>query len=102
TGTDGAHLVLTSSLTGASNTIQVAETDGGSGLAALTYSSGSPGNYRVQTGALDANFSISGVPYTSASNTVTDALSGVTLNLLAKTTSTDTLSVSTDTSTVES
>lgn len=102
TGTDGAHLVLTSSLTGSTNAIQVAETDGGSGLAAITYSSGSPGNYRVQTAAQDASFSISGVAYTSASNTVTDALSGVTLNLLAATSSTATLSVSTDTSTVES
>lgn len=102
TGTDGAHLVLTSSLTGASNTIQVAETDGGTGLAALTYSSSSPGSYRVQTAAQDAQFSISGVAYTSASNTVTGALSGVTLDLLAPTTSTATLSVSTDTSTVES
>lgn len=102
TGTDGAHLVLTSSLTGSTNAIQIAETDGGSGLAGLTYSSGSPGNYRVQTAAQDASISISGVAYTSASNTVTDALSGVTLNLLAATTSTATLSVSTDTSTVES
>lgn len=102
TGTDGAHLVLTSSLTGASNTIQVAETDGGTGLAALTYSSSSPGSYRVQTAAQDAEFSISGVAYTSASNTVTGALSGVTLDLQAPTTSTATLSVSTDTSTVES
>ena len=101
TGTDGTHLVLTSSLTGASNNIQVAETDGGSGLSALTYSSGSPGNYRVQTAAQDASFSISGVAYTSASNTVTGALSGVTLDLLAKTTSTATLSVATDASTVE-
>lgn len=102
TGSDGAHLVLTSSLPGAANTIQVAETDGGNALAALTYSSGSPANYRVQSAAQDANFSISGIAYTSASNTVTDALSGVTLNLLGATTSTATLSVSTDTSTVES
>lgn len=101
TGTDGAHLVLTSSMTGAANTIQVAETDGGSGLSALTYSSASPANYRVQTAAQDASFSISGVAYTSASNTVTGALSGVTLDLLAKTTTTATLSVATDTSTVE-
>ena len=28
-GSDGAHLVLSSTLTGAANTIQVAETDGG-------------------------------------------------------------------------
>jgi flagellar hook-associated protein 2 len=102
TGSDGAHLVLTSSLTGAANTIQVTETDGGNGLSQITYSSGSPGNYRQQTAAQDASFTISGVAYTSASNTVTDALSGVTLNLLAPTTSDTTLSVSTDTSTVGS
>lgn len=102
TGSDGAHLVLTSSLTGAANTIKVAETDGGTGLSAITYSSASPGNYRQQTAPQDANFKISGVAYTSASNTVTDALSGVTLDLLATTTSDATLSVSTDTSTVDS
>ena len=102
TGSDGAHLVLTSSLTGAANTIKVTETDGGTGLSQVTYSSGSPGNYRQQTQAMDASFSISGVAYTSASNTVTDALSGVTLDLLAPTTSGTTLSVSTDTATVES
>lgn len=100
TGSDGAHLALTSSLTGADNTIQVTETDGGTGLSQITYSAGSS-NYRVQTDATDASFSISGVNFTSASNTVTDALSGVTLDLLAPTTSDTTLSVSTDTSTVE-
>jgi len=46
-------------------------------------------------------FTVSGVDFTSASNTVTDAVSGVTLDLLAPTTSDTTLSVSTDTSTVE-
>ncbi len=101
TGTDGAHLVLTSTLTGASNTIQVSETDSGTGLSQLTYSTASPGNYRQQTAAQDASFSVSGVAYTSASNTVTSALSGVTLNLLATTSTAATLTVSTDTSTVE-
>lgn len=101
TGSDGAHLVLTSTLTGAANTIAVTETDGGTGLAQVTYSSGATTNYRQQTAPQDASFSVSGVAYTSASNTVTDALSGVTINLLAPTTSNATLSVSTDTSTVE-
>jgi flagellar hook-associated protein 2 len=100
TGTDGAHLVLTSSLTGATNTIQVAETDGGTALSQITYSAGGT-NYREQTAAQDAVFNVSGVDFTSASNTVTDAISGVTLDLLAPTTSNTTLSVSTDTSTVE-
>ena len=42
-GTDGAYLVLSSSLTGAANTIQVTETDGGNGLSALTYGTGNTG-----------------------------------------------------------
>ncbi len=93
TGTSGAHLALTSSLTGASNTIQVAETDAGTGLSSLTYGSGNTANYTQTTAAQDANLTIAGVAYTSASNTVTSALSGVTLNLLAPTTSAATLSV---------
>jgi flagellar hook-associated protein 2 len=102
TGTDGAHLVLTSSLTGASNMIQVAETDSGGGLAALTYGSGNTGHYTQQSAALDAAFSIAGVAYTSASNTVTDALTGVTLNLAGTTSSPGTLTVSTNTASIES
>jgi flagellar hook-associated protein 2 len=102
TGTDGAHLVLSSAQTGASNTIQVSETDSGGALAALTYGTGNTTHYTQATAAQDATFSVAGVNYTSASNTVTDALSGVTLDLLATTASPATLSVSTDTSTVQS
>jgi len=102
-GSDGAHLVLSSSLSGAANTIQVTETDGGGGLAALTYGTGNAANYTQEAAAQDAAFSIAGVNYTSASNTVSDALDGVTLNLLAPTTAgtTATLSVSNDISTIE-
>jgi flagellar hook-associated protein 2 len=102
-GTDGAHLVLSSSLTGAANTIQVSETDAGNALAAVTYAAGNAGNYTQVAAAQDAAFSISGVAYTSPSNTVSNALSGVTLNLLATTAvgSTPTLSVSNDTTTIE-
>ncbi len=101
TGTTGAHLVLTSSLTGASNTIGVTETDGGTGLSSLTYGSGNTSNYTQATAAQDAAFSIAGVSYTSSSNTVTDALSGVTLNLLATTSTSATLTVADNTSAVE-
>jgi flagellar hook-associated protein 2 len=96
TGSDGAHLVLTSSLTGASNTIQVTETDGGGALTAVTYGTGNTSNYTEQSAPQDAAFSVAGVDYTSASNTVTGALSGVTLNLLGTTTSPGTLTVSTN------
>ena len=101
TGTGGAHLVLTSSLTGTANTIAVTETDGGSGLSTLTYGTGNTANYTQQTAAQDANLSIAGVSYTSASNTVTGALSGVTLNLLGTTSSAATLTVATNTTAVQ-
>jgi flagellar hook-associated protein 2 len=81
TGTDGAHLVLSSTQTGASNTIKVAETDGGTALSAVTYGPTNTANYAQNSQAADAQFSISGVPHTSQSNTVTDALNGVTLTL---------------------
>jgi flagellar hook-associated protein 2 len=117
TGTDGAHLVLTSTVTGQANTIQVKETDAGTALAAITYGTGNTTHYMAQSAAQlaqDAQFSISGIPYTSASNSVTGALSGVTLTLTGLTTTTtgsgpsavttDTpasLSVTSDTSTIQ-
>jgi flagellar hook-associated protein 2 len=109
-GSDGSHLLLTSSLTGAANTIAVAETDGGSALSGLTYSTGNTANYTQEAAAQDAAFSISGVSFTSASNTVTNAMSGVTLNLLSTTTTPGsttpatpaTLTIGTDTTTVAS
>jgi flagellar hook-associated protein 2 len=103
TGTDGAHLVLSSTLTGAANTIAVTESDGGNALAALTYGSGNTGNYTVESDAADANFSIAGVAFTSASNTVTGALTGVTLNLVGTTSgsASATLTVANDTASVE-
>ena len=99
-GSDGAHLLLSSSQSGAANTIQVSEPDGGTGLASLTYGTGNTANYTQEAAAQDAAFSISGVNFTSATNTVSDALGGVTLNLLSTTTTPTTLTVGTDTGTV--
>lgn len=109
-GTDGAHLFLSSSLTGAANTIAVAETDGGNALAALSYGSGNTGNYTQQAAAQDAAFTVSGVSFTSASNTVSNAINGVTLSLLGvsptsgtpPTATAATLSIGNDTSTIAS
>jgi flagellar hook-associated protein 2 len=84
-GTDGAHLLLSSSQTGAANTITVTESDGGTGLATLTYGTGNTANYKQVAAAADASFSVAGVPYTSASNTVSSAISGLTLSLLGLT-----------------
>jgi flagellar hook-associated protein 2 len=82
---DGSRLVLSGTATGASNSITVTETDGGSGLSSLVYD---PANTAVTSGltqtqaAQDANFTINGYQATSASNVVTTALSGVTIDLL--------------------
>jgi flagellar hook-associated protein 2 len=101
-GTDGAHLLLTSSQTGAANAISVSEVDGGGGLAALTYGTGNTANYTQQAAAADASYSIAGVAQTSATNTISNAVPGVTLSLLAPTTGTGgTLSVANDTTTVQ-
>lgn len=101
-GSDGAHLLLSSSLTGAASTIQVTETDAGNALAALTYSATNNGNYTQEAAAQDAAFSISGVNFTSSTNTASDAVGGITLNLLSATTpgTPETLTVGTDTTTV--
>jgi flagellar hook-associated protein 2 len=103
-GTDGAHLLLSSTQTGATNTFTVTETDGGNALAALTYGTGNTANYTQQAAAQDASFSVAGVAYTGPSNTVSDALSGVTLDLLAPTAtgSNAALTVANDTSSVAS
>src|SRR5580704_2468163 len=103
-GTDGAHLLLSSSLSGATNTIQVTESDGGTALAGLTYGTGNTANYTQEAAPQDAAFTISGVAFTSSSNTVTDAMSGVTLDLLSTTTagSSPTLTIAADTTTLQS
>ena len=48
----------------------------------------------------NANFSINGLAVSSASNTVTDVIDGVTLNLLSATSSAITIDVKTDTDTI--
>jgi flagellar hook-associated protein 2 len=103
-GSDGAHLVLASTLTGAGNTITVAANGGDGGLAQLDYSSTNTANYTQASAPQDAIVSVAGVSYDSASNTVSNAISGVTLNLLAMPSAgaTTTLSVSNDTTTVAS
>jgi flagellar hook-associated protein 2 len=101
-GTDGAHLVLASSLTGAGNTIQVSQSGGDGGLSSLTYVSGQTGNYTQATAAQNAIITVAGISSQSSSNTDSSAITGVTLNLASTTIAGNpaTLTVSNDTSTV--
>lgn len=98
-----AQLVLNSSVTGAANTIAVKSLGGDGGLDALAYSSTNTANYTQQQAAQDSSISIAGVTHTSASNVVSDALDGITLNLVsAKPDTNVSLTVANDTSHVTS
>ena len=97
----GTYLLLTSNVTGAANTISLAASGGDGGLAALQYQAGASDNGLTERQApADAVVQVDGFTYSSASNTVTGALAGVTLNLKATTTTPVTLTVSADTGAV--
>ncbi|WP_077732471.1 flagellar filament capping protein FliD [Methylocaldum sp. 14B] len=82
----GSRLVLNSSETGAENSLQisVADDDGNSvdasGLSVLSFNVAAANLQQTQM-ALDSKIAINGLEVTNASNTIKDALKGVTLNL---------------------
>lgn len=94
-GANGAQLLLTSTKTGVANAFTVSA---GSGSSAGLTSLASTLNTAGSNEASDASLSIDGIAVTSASNSVSGALNGVTLNLVA--TGSSTLTVSQDTSAV--
>lgn len=94
-GANGAQLLLTSTKTGVANAFSVSAGSGSSaGLSSLATTLNTTGSNE----ASDASLSIDGIAVTSASNSVSGALNGVTLNLVA--TGSSTLTVSQDTSAV--
>ncbi|TAM05360.1 MAG: flagellar hook protein [Rhodanobacter sp.] len=97
TGTDGAHLVLSGTRTGAANGFSVSSSGGDGKLAALKYDpAASSGNgLTVINAAKDAQYSIDGLAGSNAGNTVSTAIDGLTLNLVKLGSST--VSVSSDT-----
>ncbi len=92
------RLVLTSDSTGTESEMTVSYTSDDSSDAATSLFGydGSTGNMTQTVEALDAQLTINGISITSQSNTVEDALQGVTLNLSA-TGSAQTLTISQDT-----
>lgn len=95
----GEQLVMRSNSTGASMGFKVQAFDGGgaaitdgTGLGALAYDGTSTGNMTRTQEGLDATATIEGINITSASNTLTDAVPGLTLNLQQLGTSTVTVS----------
>jgi flagellar hook-associated protein 2 len=77
---DGAHLVLTSTKSGAGSAIQVSQTGT---LSQLEYSTGNTANYRELRPAQDASVIIAGYPATSATNVIEGVIEGVSINLVS-------------------
>lgn len=72
----GAHLVLSANETGVDNALTITSSGGDGGLTALT----NP-NLTQLSAAADAQVQVDGLLRTSASNSITDMLEGVTLTL---------------------
>lgn len=96
----GEQLVMRSNSTGVAMGFKVEAFDGGgaaitngTGLGALAYNDGvSTGGMTLTQAGMDATATIEGIAVTSASNTLTDAVPGLTLNLQQVGTSTVTVS----------
>ena len=107
TDATGARLVLTSATTGSANGFRVtaADADGNntdtSGLSALAFdpAGGATTSSITQSGA-NANATINGLPVSSATNTLSNVMQGLTVNLLKATTSPVQVTVAQDTASI--
>ena len=82
-GVDGARLVLSATETGAANTITVTQTGGDGGLAAIVYDPGTLTNLSEIQAAQDSRVLINTFAVESATNSITDAVDGLDIALLA-------------------
>jgi len=85
TDVEGTHLVLTSQKTGADRALTVTASGGDGGLQKLVYDPNGTKNMEVRSEAKDAIVFVSGYEIHSGSNTVSNAIEGVTLTLKAPT-----------------
>ncbi|PKM02064.1 MAG: flagellar hook protein [Gammaproteobacteria bacterium HGW-Gammaproteobacteria-6] len=84
TGSDGAHLVLSARDSGLAGAVSVTASGGDGGLAALTFVAGGGSNGLSEiTAAADSKALIDGITVSSGNNRISDAISGVTLDLVA-------------------
>ncbi len=97
----GSVLFLTSASTGASNAISVSSSGGDGGLAQFNFTPGATSGQGLTQlqGAQDANVTIAGLNVTSSTNTLSDALPGITLNLVSTSPSTTSTTNGTTTTT---
>lgn len=112
------HLVLTSDTSGVANSIRLSvdplgdptlsallahdpANDTGQKLSQTIAASGAAQNLSETITAQDASIKVNGITATKSSNTISDMVHGVTLNLLKETTSTASITVARDTSSVK-
>ncbi|MDF9777516.1 flagellar hook-associated protein 2 [Pseudomonas baetica] len=101
TDKDGSRLVLGSSATGAGSEISVSGVMTINGQQAMAADPNDPnaplGAGRIGDAATDAKFSVDGLSMTSKTNTIDNAVSGLSFNLLAGGGATSTVTVATNT-----
>ncbi|MGB5347137.1 MAG: flagellar filament capping protein FliD [Woeseia sp.] len=95
----GSYLILSGDKTGAAATITITQSDGDGGLAALEYDPGNGLNALTETSAAqDALIRVDGFDVSSANNSISGAVGGVTIDLVqAAAGTTATLTVTNDT-----
>lgn len=103
------RLALTANDTGTANGVSSITVQSGgdaalNDLLAFNPTANAPGTITMTetAAARDASLTVNGIPITSASNAVTDAIQGVTLNLKGQTTTAVSLTVARDTSAISS
>ena len=108
TGDSGQSLLLSGTKTGTSNTFSVTETMGSGIISGLSQiqPAGNATLYINANDSFNGDGTVASIPYggiavTSSTNTVSDAIPGVNLNLLSATTSNVQITVGTDTDTIK-
>nr|WP_307727997.1 flagellar filament capping protein FliD [Massilia terrae] len=100
-----SRLSITTKDSGTANQVRIGvATSGGSGLSALAYNGGAATGLTQNVAAADAHLVVDGLDIYKSSNTVTDAVQGITLNLLKTTpdATPDKLSLTPDTNKIRS
>jgi flagellar hook-associated protein 2 len=90
------RLVLTSNNTGANNSMNISVSGDSAISSLISYDPTGTQNLSQAVQATNANLTVNGIPITSSTNSVSDAIQGVTLNLQNTTTSPAVLSIGQD------
>lgn len=98
TGDGSYRLSMTSKDTGTDNAVTIAVTGDSAMQSMLSYDGTSSSNMTQSVAAKNAELTVNNVAIENSSNTISDALEGITLNLSDVTTGNQTLTITSDTS----